>query len=336
MDSTTSGPDRTAIPAVELVPSLKRMGRLNRWDTPWFNAKLLTGVGIIGTILLIGILGRYFWDTDLAYAATSPPNLPPVGFEYKTSIGREFAGTWDHPLGTENSGRDMLALMIMAAPNSFLVGVIAAGVGMSVGIILGFSAGFLGGRVDDFIRLMSDVTVTIPALMVLIVIQSLLTQIELITMALLIALFAWPSPTRLIRAQVLSMRESGYVRMAKLSGASSFDIMFREMLPICCRISPQVLSATQRERSWPLSVWKCWGWGHSAYRRSAGRSTLHWARPLCCAICGGGGACLPSFWRSCLLDYCSSTWVLMKLPIHACANRLNKRNHDGKFYGQAK
>jgi peptide/nickel transport system permease protein len=101
---------------------------------------------------------------------------------------------------------------------------------MSVGIIWGFSE--LPRRATDgLIRLMSDVTVTIPALMVLIVIQSLLTQIELITMALLIALFAWPSPTRLIRAQVLSMRESGYVRMAKLSGASSFDIMFREMLP---------------------------------------------------------------------------------------------------------
>ncbi|HLU10251.1 MAG TPA: ABC transporter permease subunit, partial [Oceanobacillus sp.] len=51
------------------------------------------------------------------------------------------------------------------------------------------------------------------------------------TMALLIAAFAWPSPTRLIRAQVLSMRESGYVQMAKLSGASTFSIMFQEILP---------------------------------------------------------------------------------------------------------
>ncbi|MBI5670322.1 MAG: ABC transporter permease [Chloroflexi bacterium] len=203
------------------------MGRLNRWDTPWFNSKLITGVVIIGLILLIGILGRLFWNADLAYTASSPLNLPPVGFVNT----RGQAGTWEHPLGTENSGRDMLALMIVGAPNSFMVGVIAATVGMSVGIILGFSAGFLGGRVDDVIRLLSDVSITIPALMVLIVIQALLKQIELTTMALLIALFAWPSPTRLIRGQVLSMRESGYVLMAKLSGASSFDIMFKEILP---------------------------------------------------------------------------------------------------------
>jgi peptide/nickel transport system permease protein len=66
---------------------------------------------------------------------------------------------------------------------------------------------------------------------VLIVIQSLLRQVEISTMALLIAAFAWPSPTRLIRAQVLSMRESGYVQMAKLSGSSTISIMFQEILP---------------------------------------------------------------------------------------------------------
>lgn len=227
MVSTESSRDHAAATTLRPARTSKRMGRLNRWDTPWFNSKLIAGVIIIGTILLIGILGRYFWDTDLAYAASSPLNLPPVGFENM----RGQSGTWAHPLGTENSGRDMLALMIVAAPNSFLVGVIAASVGMSVGIFLGFSAGFIGGRVDDVVRLISDVTVTIPALMVLIVIQSLLRQVELTTMALLIALFAWPSPTRLIRAQVLSMRESGYVQMARLSGASTFSIMFKEIMP---------------------------------------------------------------------------------------------------------
>lgn len=205
----------------------KLMGRFNRWDTPWMNAKLIIGLIIIGMILLLGLLGHFFWDTDLAYTASSPLNLPPVGFVNT----RGQAGTWEHPLGTENSGRDMLALIIVGAPNSFLVGVIAAGVGMSVGIFLGFSAGFIGGRVDDVIRTIADVAITIPALMVLIVIQSVLKQIDLSTMALLIALFAWPHPTRLIRAQVLTMRESGYVQLAKLSGASTFSIMFKEIMP---------------------------------------------------------------------------------------------------------
>src|SRR5690606_20005801 len=169
--------------AIDLAPPApKRMGRFNRWDTPWPNGKLLTGAAIIGAILLMGLLGRLLWDTNLAYTATSPLNLPPVGFV--NSRGQE--GTWEHPLGTENSGRDMLALMIVGAPNSCLVGVVAAAVGMTIGVILGFSAGFIGGRLDDIIRSFSDVMITIPALMVLIVIQSLLRQVELTTMALLI------------------------------------------------------------------------------------------------------------------------------------------------------
>ena len=205
----------------------QHMGRFNRWDNPWLNRKLLVGSAIIATIILVGVFGRFFWDVNLAYTASSPLNLPPVGFVNS----RQQAGTWEHPLGTENSGRDMLALLIVGAPNSFVIGVIAATMGMGIGITLGFTAGFVGGRVDDVIRLISDVMITIPALMVLIVIQSLLRQVDIVAMALLIGAFAWPSPTRLIRAQVLSMRESGYVQMAKLSGASTFTIMFKEIMP---------------------------------------------------------------------------------------------------------
>lgn len=208
-------------------PVKRTMGRFNTWDTPWFNSKLLIGTSLILIILLSGLIGRAVWNTDLAYTASSPLNLPPYGFTNTRGQMGELA----HPLGTENSGRDMLALLILGAPNSFLVGVVAALIGMTIGIILGFSAGFIGGRLDDFIRLISDVTITIPALMVLIVIQSVMRQIDLTTMALLLAMFAWPSPTRLIRSQVLSMRQSGYVKMARLSGVSTAYIMFREILP---------------------------------------------------------------------------------------------------------
>ena len=121
--------------------------------------------------------------------------------------------------------------MLVGAPNTLLIGIIAASLGMGVGVILGFSSGYLGGRLDDIIRLFADVTITIPALMILVVINALLRQIDIMTMALLIALFIWASPTRLIRSQVLTMRESGYIKMAQLSGASHFSIMFKEMLP---------------------------------------------------------------------------------------------------------
>lgn len=206
------------------------MGRFNQWDTPWLNSKLLVGLFMISLIVLLGIVGRIFWDENLALTGSSPLNMPPIGFTYSTMRG-DVESSWDHPLGTENSGRDMLALMIIGAPNSMMVGILAATIGMGVGIILGFTAGYVGGWVDDVIRLASDVTVTIPALMVLIVIQSVIDQVTVRDMAILISLFTWPSPTRLIRSQVMSMRESGYVQMARLSGASTPSIMFQEMMP---------------------------------------------------------------------------------------------------------
>jgi peptide/nickel transport system permease protein len=204
-----------------------RMKRLKRFDNPWLNTKLLTGTGIILSILLLALLGRLFWNTDLVYIGSAPLNLPPLGFDNIRGDG----ASWAHPLGTQSSGRDMLALLIVGAPNTLIIGIIASLLGMTIGIVLGFYAGFIGGITDDFIRILSDVMITIPPLMVLIVFQTSIGEVGIVTMGLLLAGFMWQSPTRLIRAQVLSMKQSGYVRMAKLSGASSFDIMFKEMLP---------------------------------------------------------------------------------------------------------
>ena len=206
---------------------LKKAGRFNRFDNPWINIKLVVGVILVGGVLLMGVVGPMVYNLDLAYVGRGPLNLPPVGFENMRGEG----GNPAHPLGTDNSGRDMVALIIAGAPNSLMVGFIAAGFGMLVGIILGFTSGFLGGFVDDVIRLSADITITIPSLLVLIVIQSVVPVQSLLVMAVLLSLFAWPQPTRLIRAQVMSMRESGYVKMAQLSGVPTSGIMFREMMP---------------------------------------------------------------------------------------------------------
>ena len=171
--------DASLSPSLEPVPSTPKMGRLNRWDTPWLNWKFLSGMSIIGLIVLIGIFGRLFWNMDLVYVASSPLNLPPVGFENR----RGQQGTWEHPLGTENRGCDMLALMVIGAPNSVYVGAVAASLGISIGVILGFMAGFIGNWVDDLIRLISDTTMTIPSLLVLIIIQALIPQVSLTLMA---------------------------------------------------------------------------------------------------------------------------------------------------------
>jgi peptide/nickel transport system permease protein len=220
----------TAI-AEQTLPHRKTFAFLNRWDSPWLNGKFITGATLFVIIILIEFIGPLFWDTTLARVGSSPLNVPPV-WVTESNPGFGFLPPDPaHPLGTESNGRDMLALLIVATPRSLRVGLIAAGVGITVGIVLGFTAGFLGGWVDSVIRTLADAFVTIPALAVLIVISAFVRQIEITNMALLLALFAWPYPTRLLRAQVLSMRERGYIQMAQLSGASTFSIMFKEMMP---------------------------------------------------------------------------------------------------------
>ncbi len=201
--------------------------RIRRFENPWMNPKLIWGAGLLLGIIAIGIIGRILWDLDLVFTGSSPLKLPPLGFE---NLRRQ-PGILDHPLGTDGGGRDMLALIVIGAPNTLFVGLLASLIGMSIGISLGFSAGFLGGRIDDVIRVGADVMITIPPLLILVVFQSAFGDVTLTMMALLIAGFVWQSPTRLIRAQVLSMKQSGYVQMAQLSGASTRYIMFREMMP---------------------------------------------------------------------------------------------------------
>lgn len=196
--------------------------RINIWDSPWLNAKFVIGSTIILLVVLFGLLGPLFWDTDLAFAASSPLNLKPMW---------EAGGTPEHPLGTESNGRDMLAQLIVGTPSSLRVGLIAAAIGMGVGVLLGSLAGYLGGWWDHVIRTITDSVITIPSLMVLIAIAAYVQMNDNTSMALILALFAWPGPTRLIRSQILTLRERGYVRMALLSNVPALEIMLVEMVP---------------------------------------------------------------------------------------------------------
>ncbi|MFN8440376.1 MAG: ABC transporter permease [Caldilineaceae bacterium] len=207
-----------------------KKSRLNRFDSPWLNPKLLTGLVMVGVIVLLTFIGPYIYNTKLAFTGSSPQNLPPVWGKSNIALGFG-EPSWDHVLGTESNGRDMLAVLIVGSPRSLRIGLLAAAFGVGIGIILGFTSGFVGGWVDAVIRTLSDSIITIPSLAVLIVIGSYVKQMTPETMAILLALLNWAQPTRLIRSQVLTLRERGYVQMARLSGASTFSIMFREILP---------------------------------------------------------------------------------------------------------
>ncbi len=179
--------------------------------------QLTAGLAVVILVLALGPVGSLFVDTDQARVGSALANLPP---------------SLDRPLGTDAAGRDLLAVMVAGTPLTLRVGFLAGAVGLGIGILLGFVAGYFGGLADTLIRGAADVLLTVPGLLFLVVLAtSLRTAVTVDMMALVVASLAWMVPTRTIRAQVLSMRERAYVQVARLSGMGDLEIIARELLP---------------------------------------------------------------------------------------------------------
>jgi peptide/nickel transport system permease protein len=182
------------------------------------NPLLIIGLAMFLALVLFSTLGQLFIDPlkdpyPLAGPASRPPSL-------------------DYPFGTDSQGRDMLAVMIVGTRLSLKIGLLAGAIGLAIGIVLGLISAFYGGWIDNVIRWVVDVMFTIPSFLVMVIIASLLRQyISIENMAFILAAFAWPGPTRGIRAQVLSLREREFIRLARLSGMRGPEIIVRELLP---------------------------------------------------------------------------------------------------------
>src|SRR5438874_6892527 len=186
------------------------------WHAFSSNKMLVVGIVLILLVLSFGVVGRAFVSPAQGDVGAGRPSRPP-GF--------------DHLLGTDQQGRDVLANLILGTPATLKIGIIAGLIGVSVGTLLGLFAGYVGGVGDAVIRLFIDVFLTIPSLMVLIVIASMLSGVSVEIMGVIIALWAWMWPARTVRSQVLTVRERAYVQVAKLNGMNSLKIVVRELAP---------------------------------------------------------------------------------------------------------
>lgn len=177
---------------------------------------------IVGLLMLLSLalfsgIGSLFMDEQrirpLSVMAIQPPS-------------------WDLPFGSDRQGRDLLAVMIYGTPLTIRIGLIAGFIGVGLGTVLAFVAAFYGGITDTIVRGLVDIGLTVPGLLVLIILAVTIREgITVNQMALVVACLAWLYPTRVIRSQLLSMRERSWVQIAKLSGMSGPEIIVKEMLP---------------------------------------------------------------------------------------------------------
>ena len=189
------------------------------------NGRLLVGIILLLILFLFAFVGRLFVDGNDAYPLSAPANLAP---------------TLEYPFGTDSQGRDLLAVGVMGTYLTTKIGVVAGSLGLGFGTILGFLAAYYGGVLDTVVRWVVDVLLTIPSLLVLVVIASTFQGgIDVNGMALVVALLAWMWPARVIRSQVLTMKQRAFVRVAQLSGSSNLEIIFKELMPIYSRSGRQ-------------------------------------------------------------------------------------------------
>jgi peptide/nickel transport system permease protein len=181
------------------------------------NPSLAVGIALLVALGLFVIVGNFVIDTQDARPLSAPALRPPSA---------------DYPFGTDRQGRDLLAVMVAGTPLTLRIGFIAGFLGVGLGAVLAFIAAYYRGLVDTVIRGIADIGLTVPGLLVLIIIAvSIKGALSVNQMAIIVASLAWLYPTRTIRAQVLSLRERGYVDVARLSGMSGLGIIFFELMP---------------------------------------------------------------------------------------------------------
>jgi len=146
-----------------------------------------------------------------------------------------------HLFGTDELGRDILSRVIYGARISLSISIITIVIAVAIAIPIGVISGYYGGFVDEIIMRITDVFLSFPPLLIAIVITSFLGP-SLKNAVLAIAIAWWPSYARLIRAQVIAMREKPFVRASKCIGTSDFNIMFSHVLPNS--IAPIIIQAS--------------------------------------------------------------------------------------------
>lgn len=145
-------------------------------------------------------------------------------------VARYLPMSWEHWLGTTASGRDVLSQLIFGARSALAVGLTAAIAVVVIGTVLGLLSGYLGGWVDRLIGRLTDIVLGLPFLPTMIVLAAF-TRAGTRTVIVAVALLLWPNTSRVIRSQVLSLRERAWVEAARMTGCSTARIIFVHILP---------------------------------------------------------------------------------------------------------
>jgi peptide/nickel transport system permease protein len=200
----------TAEATWEAMPRRRRLSLPARWRNPVG----LVGAGIVGVVVLTALFGDLLWTTD--------PNNPVYeGF---------LPPSWDHPMGTDEIGRDTFARVIHGAQVSLQVGAVAMSIAFTLGTLMGIIAGYYGGRADLVLSRIVDLMFAFPGLVLAFLIVGLLGPTRTNAM-IAVGIIITPAFARVVRAAVLEVMGMPFMESARGLGAGDTRIMLRHVLP---------------------------------------------------------------------------------------------------------
>lgn len=187
-----------------------------------------------------GVIGLIIIST-LMISAIFAVQISGVEPDYIDPINSRLGPSWDHLMGTDQLGRDMLSRILSGARQSIYIGVLASFLANLIGTVLGAIAGYLGGKIDTVVMRVSELVMTFPQLILVLIFVSLLGQ-GINNVIIVFALTGWMTTFRLVRGEFFSLREEAFVEADRAFGFSKPRIIFKHLLPNT--MSPIVVAFT--------------------------------------------------------------------------------------------
>ncbi|MFI6322372.1 ABC transporter permease [Nonomuraea sp. NPDC050556] len=184
------------------------------------NGKVRVGAVLLAAFALLALAGPWLAGTLLGLGART--------IDYD-ALGVGPGGA--HPLGTTQSGEDILAQVLVGARGSVLVGLVTGVVSTGLAVLVGLTAGFAGGRTDKVLTVATNVMLTLPGLPLILIIAGYLDQAGPVTIGLLLGVLGWSASARYLRAQTMSLRARDFVAAMRMVGESRTRLVFYEILP---------------------------------------------------------------------------------------------------------
>lgn len=204
-----------------MTPALSALQ--NAWRNPGGRA----GAVLLIVVAIIAVIGPWFLPDPLAQPDILGGSVPP-------GLG--------HPFGTDQLSRDVLARVVAGARISLSVALLAVALSVTIGAAVGLISGYFGGLVDAGLMRLVDGALAIPRLFILLLVLAVWERVPMAALVILIGATGWFATSRLVRGEVLRLREEGYVRAVEALGARRRRIIFRHLLPNA--LGPLLVAAT--------------------------------------------------------------------------------------------